>query len=99
MLLTAKQRQILTVLIDANRDDGGNFESWCDIDQLLDRLPYDTSKQSMQFSIRALINKKLVVKGDTELARGRKRRQLIPTNLAVSLIKPAFKVTPDGDND
>ncbi|WP_411512025.1 hypothetical protein QM042_02020 [Escherichia coli] len=34
-----------------------------DLDELLEVLPYKTTKQSMQFSIRALVKKGLVEKG------------------------------------
>ncbi|KLU17138.1 MULTISPECIES: hypothetical protein [Xenorhabdus] len=57
MDVTEKQKSIIrTVWIGVER---GNP---VDMDELLEMLPYKTSKQSMQFSIRALIKKGIVVK-------------------------------------
>ena len=44
-----------------------------DLDQLLDRLSWHPSKQSLQFTIRALIAKKVIAKTDFIVRRGRKR--------------------------
>lgn len=66
--LTRKQFLILDCVKRGTSD--GDF---IDMDQLLDVLPYETSKQSMQFSIRALIGRGLVEKKETELRRGRRR--------------------------
>ena len=55
--LTPKQRQQLQVICDGNRDG-----SPVDIYQLLDRLPYKTSRQSYKFSLNSLIKKGMVVK-------------------------------------
>ncbi|PHM52412.1 hypothetical protein [Xenorhabdus hominickii] len=58
MDVTKKQKQIIrTIWIGIERCDP------IDMDELLELLPYATTKQSMQFSIRALIKKGLVVKG------------------------------------
>ncbi len=47
--------------------------SFCDLDELLDRISYKTTKQSMQFSIRSLIKGGLIEKKGTETRRGRSR--------------------------
>lgn len=45
-----------------------------DFDQLLEKLSWAPSKESAQFTIRALVKKELIEKGETlELRRGRKR--------------------------
>lgn len=72
--LTKKQIYILFTLVKGN-DDG----SFLDIDQLLENLPYETTKESIQFSIRALVKHGLIEKKPTETRRGRKRRPLAPT--------------------
>jgi len=78
--LTDKQTKILTVLCDGSMEDD---EVFVDIDQLLERLNHQhgwkTTKQSMQFSIRALINRGLMVKNGKEIRRGRRRVILAPT--------------------
>lgn len=66
--LTLKQVNILETIMKG--DGSGGF---IDLDQLLERISYETTKQSMQFSIRALIRRGLVEKKPRELRRGRKR--------------------------
>lgn len=57
MTLTDKQKDVVkTLFLGHDRD------SLLDIDELLELLPYKTTKQSIQFSIRALIKKGLVEK-------------------------------------
>ena len=68
MGLTTKQRALMGVIVAGN-DDGTNL----DIDQILEALPYDTSKESLQFSLRALVNKGCIQKMPTETRRGRAR--------------------------
>lgn len=74
MSLTPKQRQIMTVLIKANPDG-----SFLDVDQLLENLPYKTSKASIHFSIRALEKKGLMCKMKKETRRSRVRAIVAPT--------------------
>ncbi len=84
MRLTTKQRQILNILIRANSD--GTF---CDLDQLLERISdefYETTKASMQFSIRALIQHGLIRKDSPALRRGRRRVVLVPTAACYELM-------------
>jgi DNA-binding PadR family transcriptional regulator len=72
LYLTTKQIQLISVVGQRN-DDG----SAIDLDELLERLPYQPSKQSVQFSLRALVKRGLLAKSEaTELRRGRKRRLL-----------------------
>lgn len=60
MTLTDKQKDIIKTL-NLGYDRGHLL----DLDELLEVLPYKTTKQSIQFSIRALIKKGLVEKGHT----------------------------------
>ncbi|KWW08319.1 hypothetical protein [Escherichia fergusonii] len=60
MTLTDKQKDIIKTL-----NLGYERGHLLDLDELLEVLPYKTSKQSIQFSIRALIKKGLVEKGNT----------------------------------
>lgn len=83
--LTNKQYRILAVLCDGNgKDEKGNFIP-CDLDELLERLSYDTTKQSMQFSVRALEARRLLVRG-YERRRGARRCTLTPTLKAKQLM-------------
>lgn len=69
MRFTKKQLAILG-LIRAGNDDG----TLIDLDQIIERVPYTTTKESMQFSIRALVTRGLVEKRPQELRRGYPRR-------------------------
>ncbi|HFX7198931.1 TPA: hypothetical protein ACIFSF_000446 [Escherichia coli] len=60
MTLTDKQKDIIKTL-----NLGYERGHLLDLDELLEVLPYKTTKQSIQFSIRAMIKKGLVEKGHT----------------------------------
>lgn len=70
--LTVKQIQILQTI----NQHWLTHRQEIDVDQLLESLPYQTTKQSMQFSIRALIKKGVILKCECEVRRGRQRRIL-----------------------
>lgn len=79
MRMTPKQNLILTVLCDKNRDG-----SEVDLDQLIEELRgrgWETTKPSLQFSLRRLIGYALVEKKDREVRRGRRRAVLAVTDL------------------
>lgn len=78
MRLTEKQIEQLRVIGPGNPDG-----SDVDIDEILERLSYTTTKQSFQFSLRALINKGLVEKGPRVVRRGRERQTIKPTALGL----------------
>jgi len=80
--LTTKQIQILQTI----RKHWENHHEDIDIDQLLEELPYQTTKASMQFSIRALINKGMILKLHRETRRGRSRRVIKITPFARDML-------------
>lgn len=82
MLLTTKQIQIMSIVIRMNEDG-----SFVDLDQLLERLPYETTKQSIQFSVRALVAKELIEKKPREKRRERSRVILAPTELGYQIVR------------
>lgn len=61
-------------------------------DELLEVLPYKTTKQSIQFSIRALIKKGLVEKGHT---RQRSDNRYHRRTLGLTTLGQASEVTGD----
>lgn len=65
---TLKQIDVLETIMKGD-DDGG----FIDMDQLLDRVSYETTKPSMQFTIRALVARGLVEKKPRQIRRGRLR--------------------------
>lgn len=68
MVLTDKQEAVLTVVVKGNPDG-----SFCDLDELIQRLPYVTTKASIQFIVRNLIGKGLMEKKPAERRRARRR--------------------------
>lgn len=76
MNLTKKQKLILAVIAAKNRD-GSNV----DLDELIDRVEYKTTKESMQFSVRALMEKGLIERLPLEIRRNRARRPFDVTPL------------------
>lgn len=76
MHLTAKQVELLNVIARGN----GPKEP-ADLDEILDRIRYETTKQSLQFSIRALVNRGLIEKKGVEKRRGRQRQVIGATDL------------------
>lgn len=66
--ITNKQFDILSC-VRKGKPDG----SFLDMDELLEGVTYETSTQSMQFSIRFLVNRGLVEKKPKEVRRGRSR--------------------------
>ena len=85
MILTTKQKNIIHTLWLG--EERGNP---LDLDELLELLPYTTTKASMQFSLRALINKGLVTKGvrrQREAGFGQYLRELKLTTLGRAMAK------------
>lgn len=89
MHLTDKQLAIMQVIVNKNEDG-----SCTDLDQILERLSYKTSKASLQFSIRALAAHGLIRKEpEWEKRRGRKRVLIRATGLAADFVHPK-PITP-----
>jgi len=65
MHLTTKQLELLRIIGERNPDGAAT-----DLDQILERLSYQPTKQSAQFSIRALIAHGLIQKDASEKRRG-----------------------------
>lgn len=73
-LLTPKQLEVLMVIAKKNPDG-----SDVDLDELLERIPYETTKASMQFTIRAMVEGGCITKTGRAARRGRKRTTLQAT--------------------
>lgn len=82
MKLTKKQTEVMNVIVRGNGDG-----SFTDMDQCLERLSYEPSKQSFQFTVRFLVNKGLIVKHGIEKRRRRQRRVLSATTLGYSIMR------------
>jgi len=83
MHLTAKQQELIRVVVAANPDG-----SPCDLDQILERLSYGPTKESLQFSIRALIRHELIEKKGSEVRRDRRRVLIVPTEMGKHFAAP-----------
>jgi len=78
MHLTRKQINILEVILKGA--DNGDF---IDLDEMMERLSYTASKQSIQLSVRILARRGLIDRKGTELRRGRNRAVLALTPQAL----------------
>jgi len=90
--LTVKQISILRAVVNRN-DDG----SLVDLDQLLDRIDYETTKASIQFSIRSMVKAGVIMKV-AERRRGRQHVCYEPTGLGARILgrdKPMQGVVED----
>jgi DNA-binding PadR family transcriptional regulator len=83
--MTTKQVVLLTCLADKNPDG-----SHLDLDQLLDKLKddhkWETTKPSIQFSIRALVEEGVIEKAPREKRRNRQRAVLRITDLGLRVL-------------
>lgn len=84
--LSAKQTEILNVVIRGNGYDSTGKLIACDLDQLITRLSYTPSKESMQFSVRAMMKRGLIYRGEHENRRGRRRVLIVPTDLGQKIL-------------
>ncbi|MGZ8172596.1 MAG: hypothetical protein ACXWT0_01710 [Methylobacter sp.] len=80
MRITNKQIALLAAI----RKGGDNGE-FTDLDQILANLDYDTTKQSLQFSLRALIKRGWAIKHEQETRRKQSRRVISLTALGYDI--------------
>lgn len=85
--LTGKQQVILDLVM--NHTEQGEFP---DMDQLHEALPYDCTKQALQFSIRYLEQHGMVERRPREKRRGRSRRIIAPTPQCYAVMRPGSGV-------
>lgn len=89
LYMTSKQIQVMKVILKGNTDGSGVWTP-VDLDELLERIPYSTSKASMQFTIRYLIKKGCITKGQ-ENRRSYNRAIYTPTEQGKSMIQAEDK--------
>ena len=94
MKLSHKQIQVL-MAVGAGNPDGSPI----DLDQLLEVLTYRTTKASIQFSIRALINRGLMEKRGRGVRRGRKRITYGLTDLGRMIVRTDASETEMTEDD
>jgi hypothetical protein len=87
--LTKYQVEILQHLQGADQNEPLDF------DQLLEKLSWEPSKESAQFSLRALTAKSLIAKSETlRLRRGRKRVCYLLTKDGATALDPRLAPAP-----
>lgn len=70
--LTPRHMEIARIVGRMNDTEDDN-ERLVDLDQLLERMAKRITKESMQFSIRLMVNNGIIVKGERVKRRGRMR--------------------------
>jgi hypothetical protein len=93
MHLTTKQLELLRV-IGAGNADGQP----CDMDEIVDFVRYETTKASLQFSIRALIKHGLIEKLPLVFRRGARRRPIGLTAAGRAYAAPAMVGSADHED-
>lgn len=83
VILTPHMREVMRVVIRGNSDG-----SFCDLDQVIDRVSYHTNKAAIQFVIRNLIAKGMLNKLGRETRRNRSRVVLTATPEGYAEMKP-----------
>lgn len=85
--LTPRQMEVVVIVGKQNPTEDPS-EALVDIDQLLERLKVSTSKESLQFTIRKLIEIKLMEKRERRKRRGRVRITFELTELGRKIAGP-----------
>lgn len=78
MKLTKKQVDIILTMSKMEQPD---------LDQILESIPYETTKESFVFSMRAMINKDLIKKEGLVFRRGKQRRLISLTETGIECAK------------
>lgn len=81
-ILTIRMMMILELVMKRNED--GSLK---DLDQLINEVDYDVTKQAIQHTIRFLIQKRMMSKAGTERRRGRRRVVYRATELAYKTLR------------
>ena len=67
-----------------------------DLDQILERLPHRPTKESLQFSLRALLKRGVLTRDKSEVRRGRRHRLIELTSQGIAefaALSPSGSVT------
>lgn len=87
MRLTKKQKELMTIILDGNKNETGVTISWCDVYQILDRTSYEASREAIICSMRFLEKKGLIERRHfAEIRKNRRKTVYIPTNFAFDLL-------------
>ena len=91
--LVDKQYAALRVI--ANSENDGQPQT---LDEIISRLPYDTTKPSFQFTLRALIKRGVVEKMPRQVVNGKSRRLIRVTPLGLhKIVTETWRATLPAD--
>lgn len=91
MRLTKKQKELMSILLEGNKNENDVTVSWCDVYQILDRTSYEASREAIICSMRFLEKKGLVErKSYAEVRNNRRKTVYIPTNFAFDCLSEDF---------
>lgn len=83
-LLTAYQFEVLRLIVKGNPETDDPWDFNLDIDQLIERIkPKETTKQALQFVVRALVTNGMIIK----LSKVKRRNRLRVTYAATDVGK------------
>lgn len=74
LTITTKQTSVLKALASKKSTFDIPLDEMVDIDQLIDSVDYDVTKEALQFTLRSLRNRGYVQKGSSLVFRRGKRR-------------------------
>lgn len=87
-LLTRKQFAILNIIVEGNEAGADPLDVLVDLDQVIERIPYLTSKAAIQFSIRSMVEAGFIVKSKRQKRRGASRALYSATEIGSYRINP-----------
>lgn len=91
-LLTSHQRNVLEIVCAGNKSDDPTL-ALIDLDELLAVCAHRTTKNAMQFTIRALVHNGMMQKMERVARRGRMRAVYQATEVGKDLVKERNAVT------
>lgn len=90
--LTRKQFTILNIIVEGNPEGADDDYKKVDLDEIIERIPYETSKAAIQFSIRSMIENGFIFKSGRQNRRGRNRVLFSATPIG------NYRINPQGSN-
>ena len=91
--LTRKQFSILDIIVTGNPQGVTDTDKLVSLDEILERIPYATSKASMQFSIRSMIDSGYIQKLEKQKRDGRSRTLFSATKVGLYRMNPEALAT------
>ena len=72
--ITPNQSSIMNVLVDAKSFHDTPLDEQVDIDELIEKVNYEVTKEAIQFTLRGLAKRNYIQKGSSLVYRRGKRR-------------------------